>query len=55
MGPRDPFALRHAIAAIAPGDAPAMAAMSKRLAVETDGMARVDIAWSLCVMETVRR
>jgi len=40
----------HAIAAIAPRDASAVAALAKRLAVENDGMARVDIAWSLCVM-----
>lgn len=37
----------HAIARLAPGDAEAKAAVAKRLAVEDNGMARVDLAWAL--------
>jgi HEAT repeat protein len=40
----------HSIAKLATGDAGARAALSKRLGVETHGMAKVDIAWALGTM-----
>jgi HEAT repeat protein len=40
----------HAIAKLAPGDAAAKAALTARLGVETNGMAKVDIAWALGTM-----
>ncbi len=40
----------HAIAKLAPGDAAARDAVAKRLSREDNGMARVDLAWSLALL-----
>jgi HEAT repeat protein len=40
----------HAIAKLAPGEAAAKEALAARLAVESNGMAKVDIAWALGTM-----